>query len=57
MADNQMDTSSQHNVNEAFTEWRFNDTRCRLLKRYTNIRSVGCGSGGLVMQVYKKNIF
>lgn len=34
---------------EAFHEVEFNDTRCRLLRRYGNVRVIGSGAQGLVL--------
>lgn len=33
----------------AFVEYNFNDTRCKALKRYKNIRVIGSGAQGLVL--------
>jgi hypothetical protein len=44
-----MDTPTNQLINGAFAEWEFNDTRCRLLRRYTDARPIGSGAQGLVM--------
>ncbi|KAI6176003.1 Stress-activated protein kinase JNK [Aphelenchoides bicaudatus] len=36
-------------MNGAFNEMEFNDTRCRLLKRYKNVKVIGSGAQGLVL--------
>jgi len=36
-------------MNGAFAEVEFNDTRCKVLRRYTNVRVIGSGAQGLVL--------
>ncbi|CAD5221237.1 unnamed protein product [Bursaphelenchus okinawaensis] len=45
-------TSQNSNGGDAFYDVEFNDTRCRLLKRYGSVRVIGSGAQGLVLGAY-----
>ncbi|KAI6214397.1 Stress-activated protein kinase JNK [Aphelenchoides besseyi] len=46
--------------NGYFSDYEFNDTRCRILRRYNNVKVIGSGAQGLVLgafdEVTKENV-
>lgn len=47
-----MPSTSSNNGKDSFNELELNDTKLKILKRYTNVKVIGSGAQGLVLYAF-----